>query len=190
LRASFIIVAVVVALLCAACSSGRDVESSAAGQPLSLADEMIVGDLAPTLGLGPLTSTCPDPGELAPDTTFVCSATTEEGQVIQVEAVVNAEGRLQLTTANVVSSAALPSFERGVAAMLNDSVGSNFTAESVDCGPTAVVLPPDLTMGCALVMPASGEVFDVTMTVTDLDERHFSLVVADQPRTTTTETSG
>ncbi len=173
-------------LLLAGCSSS-DPEATTDDLPRSLADEMIMGELATTIGLGPLTSTCNTPAVLAIDTVFDCVATTEAGQSIQIHASFDPEGKLALVTTNLVSAPALPSFEREVAAMLNDSVGSNFTAESVDCGSTAVVLPPDFTMGCALAMPASAEVFDVSLTISDLDGRTFSLVVSDQPRAVTVE---
>lgn len=169
------------ALVLAACSSDPAVLQPDEG-PETLAEEMIVGELATTIGLGPLLPSCSDPGPLAVGTTFGCSATTEPGEVIQVSGVVNPDGHLALTTTNLISAAAIPSFEREVAAALNNSVGSNFTAESVDCGPTAVVLPADFVLGCALVMPASGEIVDVSLTITDLDQRSFGLLVGDQPR--------
>ena len=180
MRALAIIVASAGAFLLAACSAGSelDVDDNAD----VLAEEMISGELATTIGLGPLSSRCDDPGRLAADTTFSCTATTDFGDVIQIHGAVNDEGRLALTTTNLVSAAALPSFEREVAALLNTEVGSNFTAESVDCGTTALVLSADFVMGCTLVMPASGELFDVTVTITDLDGRQFSLVVGDEPR--------
>ncbi|MGF1600386.1 MAG: hypothetical protein ACFCVK_26395 [Acidimicrobiales bacterium] len=179
LRAILILVAV--ALGAGACSS-----SPPAGEPAidarGEAESMIGGELATTIGLGPLTGECGDPGPLGVGVTFACTATTEPGQTIDVAATVNAEGHLELTTRNLISAAALPSFERQAAAVMNDTVGSNFTVDSVDCGNTAMVLPPDFTLMCALVMPASGEVFDLTLTITDLDARNFSLVVGDQPR--------
>lgn len=181
MRVPAIILPIVGALLLAACSSEPDLPDLEGG-PRSLAEEMIVDEFATTVGLGPLTANCDDPGPLAVGTTFSCKATTDPGEVIQIQGLVNTEGHLALTTTNLVSAAALPSFERGVAASLNNSVGSNFTAESVDCGGTSVVLPADFVLGCALVMPASGEVFDVTLTITDLDGRRFSLVVGDEAR--------
>jgi len=180
LRASIVALTIVIALVAAACSSAPEVDTSV--DPKTLAEEMIAGDLATTVGLGPLVGVCSDPGPLAVGTSFGCTATTDPGQVIQILGVVNPEGRIELTTTNLVSSAALPSFEREAAAALNNSVGSNFTAESVDCGNAALVLRPDFVMACALKMPASGEVFDLTLTITDLDARRFSLVVGDQPR--------
>jgi hypothetical protein len=182
LRAPRIIVAITVALVAGACSgTPAPVPDEGEGAP-GLADEMISGELATAVGLGPLTSDCHPPAALAIDTMFDCTATTEAGQLIQIRGSVDPGGKLALTTTNLITAEAIPSFEREVAAMLNDSVGSNFTAESIDCGTQPVILPPDLVMGCALTMPASGEVFDVTLAITDLDERHFSLQVAEQPR--------
>lgn len=180
LRAPTVRLIVAAAILLGACSSEPAADTSS--DPRNLAERMIAGDLATTVGLGPLVGVCNEPGPLTVGTTFGCTATTEAGQVIHLVGMVNGEGRIELTTSNLVSAAAVPSFEREAAAALNNSVGSNFTADSVDCGNTALVLPPDLVMGCALIMPASGEVYDLTLTVTDLDARRFSLVVGDQPR--------
>jgi hypothetical protein len=149
------------------------------------AEAMIAGDLATAVGLGPLVPSCNEPGPLAVGAAFTCTAartTQPPGEPIQVEASVLSNGHLNLVTRNLVSAAALPSFERRAAAQLNESSGTNFTADSVDCGNTAVVLPVTATLECALIMPASGEVFDLTLTITDLDARNFALVVGANPR--------
>lgn len=173
-------IAMVVALLLSSCTTEPQVDTSV--DPKVLSEGMIAGDLATQLGLGPLVGICNDPGPVAVGTTFACTATTDPGDVVQLAGVVNQEGRIELITTNVVSSAALPSFEREAAAALNNSVGSNFTAESVDCGVAAVVLGADFVLPCALIMPSSDDVFDLTLTITDLDARRFGLVVGDQPR--------
>ena len=173
-------IALAAAILLGACTAEPEVDTSA--EPKAVAEAMIAGDLATELGLGPLVGLCNDPGPVAVGTMFACTATTEPGDVVQISGVVNPEGRIELTTTNVVSAPALPSFEREAAAALNNSVGSNFTAESVDCGVASVVLQADFVLPCALMMPASGDVFDLTLTITDLDARRFSLVVADEPR--------
>lgn len=172
-------------LFLGACSSSDDavlapVDSTAG--PRALAEEMIAGDLSTALGLGPLVGSCNDPGPLAVGTAFTCTATGEPGPVIQIDGMVNAEGRIELTTSNVITAVALPSFEREAAAALNNSIGSNFTANAVDCGSTTIVLPADFVLGCALIMPASAEEFDLSLTITDLDARIFSLQVAEEPR--------
>jgi hypothetical protein len=170
----------VVAAVLASCSSKPEVTSSS--DPKTQAEQMVAADLSVGLGLGPLIGICNDPGPVAVGTSFACTATTETGDVVQIAGEVNDEGRIQLTTTNVVSAAALPSFEREAAASLNNSVGSNFTAEAVDCGSMSVVLGADFVLPCALMMPSSGDVFDLTLTITDLDARRFSLVVGDSPR--------
>ncbi len=175
-----LLVLAVAAGLVGACSS--DAEPEEASDPRSIAEGMINGEMATIVGLGPLVGLCGDLGPLVVGSTFGCTATTEAGDVIQIRGEVNPDGRLELTTTNLVADTSLPSFEREAAAALNTSVGSNFTAEAVDCGGGAVVLPSDFTMQCALIMPSSGQIFDLTLTITDLDGRRFSLVVADEPR--------
>lgn len=180
------IIGIALALLGTGCA--RAPETEVAGPVTqSLAEDMIVGQMATTIGLGPLAPACSDPEVYQAETAFACTAITGGGEVINVHGSVNADGHLNLATTNLISAAALPSFEREVAALLNNSVGSNFTAESVDCGPTAVVLPADLSMTCTLLMPASGQLFDVSLTITDLDGRRFSLAVSEEPRTVALE---
>jgi hypothetical protein len=175
--------AAVTVLTVGACSSpqGEPVDDNAA-DPKALAEVMVAGDLAELAGLGSLAPTCDDPAPLAVGTTFGCTATTESGAVVQIQGIVNVEGKLQLTTTNVITASALTSFEREAAANLNDTAGTNFTADSVECGNQSVVVPDDFVLPCALTMPASGEVFDLALTITDLDGRLFSLQVADAPR--------
>jgi hypothetical protein len=170
-------------LVAAACSGGEVAPPTADAR--SQSEAMIAGELATAIGLGPLTPSCNEPGPLTVGTTFTCAATRTAqppGDPIQIETTVQPDGHLKLVTLNLISAAALPSFERRAAAQLNEATGSNFTADSVDCGNTAIVLPADATIGCALIMPASGQVFDLTLAVTDLDARHFALAVADSPR--------
>ncbi len=169
------------ALVLAACSGGTEPAGPEA-VPRSLAEQLIIDELATSVGLGPLDPSCADPGVYTADSSFACTATTDGGTVVNVQATVNAQGRLSLATTNLITPAALPTFEREVAAVLNANTDANLTAGAVDCGPGPVVLPPTRTMLCALTMPASGEVFDVTLDITDLDRRRFGLKVADEPR--------
>jgi hypothetical protein len=150
--------------------------------PVATAESMITGELARQIGLGPLTASCPDPGSLALGSTFGCTATTSTGAVIGIDASVAGDGHLALATNNLITVAALAGFEEAAASALNDEVGSTFAADAVDCGDGPVVLPSDQVLPCALTVASNGEVYDLTLTVTDLDERHFGLVVADQPR--------
>jgi hypothetical protein len=176
------IFAVAGALSLAACSSPEEPDPSAAVDPQTLAEQMVAGDLATRLEFGPLAPTCDNPSPLAIGTTFDCTAATESGAQVRIQGIINVEGRIQLTTTNVITAIALAGFERDAAANLNDTVGTNFTADSVECGDMAVIVPDDFVLPCTLIMPSSGEVFDLQLTITDLDARTFSLVVGDKPR--------
>lgn len=167
------------------CSAGTPAPATPTNGAQAAAESMITGELATAVGLGPLIPACSDPGPLDIGTTFTCTAsrtTQPPGDPIQIAGTVNPDGHLGLVTVNLISAAALPSFEREAASQLNESAGANFTADSVDCGNTAVVLGADKVLRCALIMPASGQVFDLDLAVTDLDGRHFALKVGDAPR--------
>ncbi len=172
-------------LAATACSAGAAAPTETTNGAQTRAETMIAGEMATAIGLGPLTPACNDPGTLDIGVSFACTAartTQPPGDPIQITGTINPDGHLGLVTINLISAAALPSFERQAASQLNESAGANFTADSVDCGNTSVVLGADKVLRCALIMPASGQVYDLDLAVTDLDSRHFALKVADTPR--------
>ncbi len=174
-----------IGLVASGCSAGAPTPSATTNGAQTRAETMIAGELATAIGLGPLTPACTVPGALDIGVSFTCTAartTQPPGDPIQITGTINPDGHLGLVTSNLISAAALPSFERQAASQLNESAGANFTADSVDCGNTAVVLGADKVLRCALIMPASGQVYDLDLAVTDLDGRHFALKVADAPR--------
>lgn len=169
----------VLALFVAACTSGDEEE-----QLLTIrgeAEQMIAGPVAEQAGLGELAGVCP---EVAPavGTTFECSATTADQRIVGLQGVINDQGLVELNTDNVITGPALPSFERAAVAALNNTVGSRLTDDAIDCGADSVVFGQDMVMICALLDPHTGGTYDVTLTVTDIEARQFSLVVADDPR--------
>ena len=173
---------VVAAMLVLSACGGDEVAVPTGDDPKSVSERMIITDLTPNLGLGLLTPACQEPGPLTIGMHYECTATAATGKVVEIVGTVNDAGHLELATSNLITPRALLSYERDAAAALNNSVGSNFTAESVDCGDGPIVFEAATTMNCALVMPASGQVFDLTFDVTDIDRRHFGLAVSDQPR--------
>lgn len=170
----------VLAAVVGACSS-PPADPVVAG-PRADAEQMVVDDLGPALGLGAVVASCEEPPPLAVGARWGCTATSETGQRIDIAGSVNPEGHMELVTTNVISEAALPSFERDAASALNNEVGSSFTADSVDCGQGPLILGSDMAVNCVLIMPSSGVTYDLLMQITDLDARHFALQVADQPR--------
>jgi hypothetical protein len=120
---------------------------------------------------------------LAVGATWQCTAATADQRILNVDAVINQDGRVELATTNLIAAAALPSFERAAAEALNNTVGSRLTEESIDCGDVPVVFGSEQRLLiCALLDPDTGLTYDVTLTVTDIEARQFTLVVAAQPR--------
>ncbi len=148
----------------------------------SIAEEMIITQVAAEAGIGELTAICPDVAAVTVGTTFECSATSEASPVLAISGIIDQEGRVFLATTNMITAAALPSFERRAAEALNSQVGSQLSGESIDCGDVPVVFGQDRVMVCALEDPLTKDIFDVSMTVTDIEGREFSLVVAETPR--------
>lgn len=174
------IVLVMAALALAGCRSAPEEET-----PLTIrqtAEDLIRTDVAPLAGLGDLTPVCPDVTEATVGTAFECTATTEDQRIITVAASIDQLGRVALATNNMITAAALPSFERAAVDALNATVGSQLSPDAIDCGDAPVVFGQDQVMVCALLDPHTEKVFDVSLTITDIEARQFSLVVADTPR--------
>ncbi len=147
-------------------------------------EDMIREEVATQAGLGDLSPVCPeiDLAVSGVGTTWDCSATTADQRVITLAAVINDQGRIELATRNMIAAAALPSFERAAVQALNDTVGSRLEEGAIDCGEVSVVFGPEQVMICALFDPHTEETYDVTLDITDIETRQFSLVVADRPR--------
>lgn len=179
LRALSIGAAVLVFVL-AGCSS--DPEEEPALTIRQTTEGMIRDDVATSAGLGDLTPVCPDVTAAGVGTVYECTATTTDNRIVSLLATIDETGRVQLATTNMITASALPSFERAAVDALNTTVGSRLDNESIDCGETAVVIGQDNVMLCALLDPHTEKIFDVSLTITDIEARQFSLVVADAPR--------
>jgi hypothetical protein len=134
--------------------------------PREAAEELIAGPLASEAGLGPLVASCPEMTGATVGDVFPCTAATET----------------QLTTTNVIKGAALPSFEQAAVDALNATVDVSLGYDAVDCGEVSVVLAGDRMMICTLTDPQTQQIFDISLTIDDIEARQFSLVVADRPR--------
>lgn len=145
-------------------------------------EELIVGPVADTAGLGPLLPVCPDMTGAVPGDSFTCTASTEEQKTVRLAAIIQPSGQVELATTNVITADALPSFEQAAIDALNSTIEIPLSYDDIDCGPNSLVINDDATLVCALRDPQTAAIFDVTLTFTDLEARQFSLVVADTPR--------
>lgn len=145
-------------------------------------EDMIRSDVAGAAGLGDLVPVCPDVVEATVGTAYECTATTDDQRIVAVAAAIDDLGRVRVNTTNLITAAALPSFERAAVEALNTTVGSRLENDDIDCGDAPVLFGQDRVMVCALRDPHTESVFDVSLTITDIEARQFSLVVADEPR--------
>lgn len=171
------------------CTSGGDEvaeEQPAPTSPRAATEALITGPMAEAIGLGPLSASCPEMTGATVGQVFQCSATTvnaEENQnTIEVAAEILASGQVDLSTTNVVTAEALTSFEQAAVDALNTTLEDPLPYDNMDCGQNSLVLSPDRTLTCGLLDPATDDVFDVTLSISDLEGRQFALAVAEVPR--------
>lgn len=181
LRRTITVGAAAAVLAVAGCTGGQDQE--AAPTVRQVAEEMIRSDVSSQAGLGDLSPVCPEVETPAVGSTWQCTATTADQRIVAIDAVINQDGQVELATTNLIAAAALPSFERAAIQALNSEVGSRLTDEAIDCGDVPVVFGSEQRLlVCGLVDPDTRQTYDVTLTISDIEGRQFTLVVADQPR--------
>lgn len=174
------VVLALVVLVAAGCSRGPDDEPVPTVRQLT--EELIRTDVATQAAVGDLTPSCPEVPVATAGTTWQCTAMTADQRVVQVDAVVNDLGQIELATSNLITGPALPSFERAAVLALNNEVGSRLEDDDVDCGDRAVVFTAEPVMVCALFDPDTRQTYDVSLTISDIEARQFTLRVADAPR--------
>lgn len=169
-----------VVLVLAGCSSSSDDQSVVTIRQTT--ETMISSDVAEVAGLGDLLPLCPEVNAASVGTSFDCTATTEDQRVLSLTATIDELGHVRLATTNIITGPALPSFERAAVAALNEKPGIRLADDAIDCGELTVVFGQDKVMVCTLFEPATDKIFDVTINITDIEARLFTLVVADTPR--------
>lgn len=136
---------------------------------------------AATLGLTDVAVTCEDPLDAEVGTSFGCVSTTSLGTVDWVVTI--AEGaRIQAATVNLIRADLAGTIEQVAVESLEAQAGAPLGLENFDCGPGPFVLDANLAMVCALTQPTSGQIYDATLTFTDLDTGAFRVTVAEDPR--------
>lgn len=147
----------------------------------SAAGVEVIETEAVALGLGEVIVTCEEPADEEAGTSFVCTSASSLGLVEWV-ATITEVGRVSASSTNLIRAEAAEPVERTAVETLEAEVGAPLGLENFDCGPGPFVLDADLSMVCALTQPTSGEVYDATLTFTDLETGAFRIRVATEPR--------
>lgn len=130
-RGAFIILGGVFAL--GACS-----DSAATG-----GEGLIERDLAASIGIGELDAECEEPASKDEGETYVCTATTEDGRVIEFLGTVEAGNKINVVTTNLLTVADLDGLRADAAASLNEANGLTIDPDDIDCGDEPVILQDD-----------------------------------------------
>jgi hypothetical protein len=147
------------------------------------ATELVEGQLADELGLGALTASCDEPGSTDVGTAFDCTATTEAGDEIRLQAEITEKDEVFVSTLNVLTAESLPGIETEAARILAEQVGIDLPAENIDCGDQSILAEPGQPFTCAVTEPDTGDVYDLSITLDDFENpNELQVEVAQTPR--------
>ncbi len=144
-------------------------------------EDLIEESLAEQIGLGELDATCTKPASEEVGTRFLCTATTEDGRTIELQAVVEEDGAFVETT-NVVLASKIPEIEATIVARIEELSGLDLADDALDCGDESLIVDENNQVVCPITDPI-GDVFDTTITFNglDTDDPTFDFVVATEP---------
>jgi hypothetical protein len=134
-----------------------------------------------SLGMGPLETRCAVPNDLVEGDVFTCTSETADGDVIEWSAVATSDSGADIQSENLLNEDTVEQLEGAVVDALA-AEGLPVVVEDIDCGTTTVVLGANNDLVCGLTDSSTGDVYDTTITIQDMDNLRFDVVVADAPR--------
>ena len=164
-----VLVAIAIVAVGAGCSFGDT--------PNGVAEELIEGQLAEEYGLGEIDAVCEVPPNSDEGTTFTCTADAEIG-LTRWGAEMISEDTVQIRPLNLLNDEEIGILEEAAIVQL----GVTIDAENMDCGVGPILLADDLSIPCALTDPTTGDVFDATVQITDLETGGLEVQLSDTPR--------
>jgi hypothetical protein len=165
-------------VLAAACGGGGTDYREAA-------EKLIKGNLAAQAGLGEVTSACEEPpDEPKAGDSFACTATSAAGEVVRFTATVEEGSKVNVESINLITADGLDKIEQVAVESLEREVGQPLGRENFDCGDDYVVLDPsEELLVCTLTDPDSGNQYEATVDVPDLqDVSTLTVEVSDTPK--------
>ena len=138
------------------------------GDAQQTGEVVIENQIAEQIGLGELEAMCDQPDEAVVGETFACTATTESGDVIQITTFFDPDDKIFVLPTNVVLGEEIPLVEEQAATVLTGEVGVTIDPSDVDCPDTSVVLDENDQFMCEITEAATGDVYALTVTLTDL----------------------
>jgi len=175
---------IVVSLLFVAVVSSCSAEVSIGGsQDLDSesAALLVNNEFEDALGLGSLETRCAVPNDLVEGDVFTCTSETVDGEVLHWSAVATSDSGADIQSENLLNEEAVQQLEGAVVDALA-AEGLPVVVEDIDCGDGSVVLGASNELVCALTDSSTGDMYDTTVTIQDMANLRFDVVVADAPR--------
>ncbi len=149
----------------------------------NVAEDLIESELADQLGLGDLDASCNDPADEEPGTTFLCTATTPDGETVRFEATIEDDEQVFVVSKNALTIQDLEATTAIVAEQVLDVTGVAVAPEDIDCGDRSIVLDDPQQITCVVTDP-DGVSWDMTITFDGVgtDDTTFEWQIADRPR--------
>ena len=157
---------IALALVLSACSVSGEINIGSQS-PENASEDLIEGELADLIGLGDLTANCSEPSSGDVGARFLCTADTEDGRIIEFQAVIEDDGPYVETT-NLVLADNLDPIVGSVLAEIESLSGVDLADDALDCGADSLIVDVSNQAICALTDP-TGEVFDTIITFNGLD---------------------
>lgn len=174
LMPALMLVLVLAASACSRLGSGEDDQ-----QYLDVGRDLIEGELADRIGLGPLEGSCQG-RDLDPGDTFTCTAVTGATDPIRFVATVSDDGEtVDLTSTNLLLADQVDQVEEFAASLIREETGLAIGAADFDCGGTSLVLEAGDVLDCLVTDPGDGTVYHAPVTVNDLTTMSVTVSVGD-----------
>jgi hypothetical protein len=125
--------------------------------------ELINGELGEQLELGPLEPECGEPASLESGETFTCTATTEGGDTIEFDGIVESDDGIFMSSSNVIYADDLMTLEAAAV----QSTATEFEVDpatlTVDCPDENTILDDD-TVTCEITDVTEGTPYELFIT--------------------------
>jgi hypothetical protein len=175
-----LVVSLVVVALVSSCSA----EVSIGGSPdldSERAARLVNEEFEDSLGFGPLETRCSVPNDLAEGDVFTCTSETADGEVLNWSAVATSDSGADIQSDNLLGAETVEELEGAVIGALAEE-GLPVAVGDIECGPGTQILGSENELVCGLTDTGTGDVYDTKITIRDMANLRFDIVVADNPR--------
>ena len=157
-------------------ASGHDAFTAAAV-------ELIEGELARQIALGPLAASCSQGGSLAAGDAFDCTATDDDERELRFAASVDPDGQgVRVRSINLILAGQLDAIEQAASQRITANTGIAVGAGDLDCGGVTVIATDGDVLDCTVRDPADGVRYQASVHLHDVDALIVDVTIGDRVR--------